>query len=269
MMDKINSLFSGVEIRKREQINSLMSDWRSEIAGKDRNEYFGEEDPLSYFSSDGFFPGYYNQKIKTLFIGREPRYMEGDYIEWMIKYYRENNDLGKTFTRNLLYIIQGIKSNGELEFEEVKVKTAAGIAKEMVRTKNYGFAFVNISKYANCRDDGGNADFCSINKFLEHSNLENRNFFREELEILDPDIIITGNLWETSIDHKYLYSCFGKIEWRKINDDIDGKVNVSSIIINGKSVKLLNTYHFSSRYSSKEYFYDPIMEIIFEKKDIL
>jgi hypothetical protein len=269
MTDKIISLFSGIEIQKREQINSLMSDWRSEIVSKDRSEYFKKEDPLSYFSSDGFFPGYYNQKIKVLFVGREPRYMDGDYIEWMIKYYRENNDLGKAFTRRLLFIVQGIKSNGELDFEEVKAETAIGIAKEMVSTNDYGFAFINISKYTNDTDGGGRADFYSINKFLEHSNLKNRNFFHEELEILDPDIIITGNLWEGHIEQNYLDLCFDKIEWEKINDDIDGKVNVSNIVLSGKSIKLLNTYAFADfTHSDKEYFYDPIMEIIFGEKDI-
>jgi hypothetical protein len=88
---------------------------------------------------------------------------------------------------------------------------------------------------------------------------------------LSPDIIITLNLWNDKIDQKYLDLCFGKIEWEKINDDIDGKVKVSNIIINNKSIKLLNTTkHFASPpYSdkySKEFFYDPIIEIIFGKK---
>jgi hypothetical protein len=64
MEDKILDLFSDIEIQKREQINSLMSDWRSEIASKDRGEYFEKEDPLSYFVSDGFFPGYFRQEKK-------------------------------------------------------------------------------------------------------------------------------------------------------------------------------------------------------------
>jgi hypothetical protein len=268
MTDNISSLFSGIEIQKRQKIISLMSNWRSEVAGKDKIELGGEYyDADSYFISDGFFPGYYNQKIRVLFIGRETRYMDdtGDYIESMIKYYKENMDHNqKAFTRHLLYIIQGIKGKGKLEFENLK--TANDYAKEMVKTNDYGFAYMNISKYTNCRDDGGNADFSLINRFLRDSNLENRNYFCEELEILNPDIIITGNLWEGHIDHKYLDLCFGKFEWNKINDDIDGKVNTGNIILNGKNIKLLNTYGFPSRYSDKEFYYDPIMEIIFKMK---
>ena len=262
MEDKIIGLFSGIEIQKREQINSLMSDWRSEIASKDRSEYFKKEDPLSYFVSDGFFPGYFGQEKKVLFIGREARYAAGDYIESSIKGDNEKNDHNKShFTRVMYYIVQGIKGNGKLEFENLK--KANDYAKEMVNTNDYGFAFMNISKYTNDTDEGANADFYMINKFLEHSNLEKRNYFREELEILDPDIIITMNLWDGHIDRKYLDLCFGKIEL----DINDGKVNFVNIILNNKNVKLLNTYAFSIRYSEHEYFYDPLMELIFRKED--
>jgi len=260
MNDEIEKLFEGIEIEKRKQINALMSDWRSEIASKDRSEYFEKEDPLSYFVSDGFFPGYYNQKIKVLFINRETRYMtdEGDYIECLIKYFKTN--FLQRIHRRLLYIIQGIKNNGKLKFEEVKMKKYIDIAKEMVHTNDYGFAYMNISKYSNCLDDP-KADYVLINKFLEHSNLGNRNYFREELEILNPDIIITGNLWVREINAEYLDLCFGKLAWQ----DIDGKINVSNIILNRKNIKLINTYAFADRHSDKEFFYDPIMETIFGK----
>jgi hypothetical protein len=272
MADGIGSLFSGVEIQKRNQIISLMSDWQSEIARKYTNEpdvkYWEGKDPLSYFISDGFFPGYYDQKIKVLFIGRETRYMdgEGDWVQHIIGYFKNKNPNQKSFTRRLLSIIQGIKSNGKLKFEDLE--TANSYAKKMVNTNDYGFAFMNMSKYTNCKDDGANADFDFVNKFLEDSNLENRNYFREELGILSPNIIITLNLWNGGIYQKYLDLCFGTIEWEKFNNDIDGKVNMSNIISNGKSIKLLNTYHLSSHYSDKEYFYNPVMELIFNEESI-
>jgi hypothetical protein len=206
MKDAIVSLFSGDEIQKRQQIAALMSDWKSEIASKDRSEYFGEEDPLSYFVSDGFFPGYFNQKTKVLFSGRETRYDEkSDWIQCRIDDYKNtNNQNNKGFTRNLLNIVQGIKGNGQIKFNDL-IKPN-DYAKELSDSNNYGFAFMNISKYANWKDDS-RADFDFINTFLEDSNLEKRNFFHEELEILDPDIIITMNLWDGNIDRKYLDLC--------------------------------------------------------------
>ena len=74
MVDGISSLFSGIEIQKRQQIVSLMSDWQDEIDRKYKNkpdpEYWEGEDPLEYFIADGFSPGYFNQKLKVLFIER-------------------------------------------------------------------------------------------------------------------------------------------------------------------------------------------------------
>jgi hypothetical protein len=268
MPDDISSRFLGIEIQKRQQIVSLMSDWQSEITRKYEiepdPEYWEGYPPISYFISDGFFPGYYNQKIKALFIGRETRHMadEGDWIKHTIKNYENDNKQNrKKFTRCLLYIIQGIKNKGKLKFENLK--TANDYAKEMASTNDYGFAFMNMSKYTNITGKS-DADYDFINKFLEDSNLEYRNYFREELEILSPDVIITLHLWNGGIDQRYLDLCFGKIEWEKTNDAIDGKVNMSNIVLNGKSIKLLDTYHFASRYPEKEYFYDPVMEILFK-----
>jgi hypothetical protein len=273
MVDGISSFFSGEEIQKRQQIVSLMSDWQDEIAHKYKNEpdeeYWEGENPLSYFIADGFFPGYYSQKTKVVFIERETRFMDeyGDWVQHMIKSFKNNNNHNqKSFTRHLLYIVQGIKNDGRYKFENLE--EANDYAKEIVDTNDYGFAFMNMSKYTNCTQSF-KADYDFINQFLEDSNLENRNYFREEIEILSPDVIITGNLWNGGIEQKYLDLCFGKVEWEKINNDIDSKVNVSNIVVNSKSVKILNAYHLADySHKDKEDFYDPIMEIIFNDKKI-
>lgn len=36
--------------------------------------------------------------------------------------------------------------------------------------------------------------------------------------------------------------------------------------LNGKTIKLINTYHFSARKSSYDCFYEPVMNILFSKK---
>jgi hypothetical protein len=172
MIDKISDLFSGIEIQKRKQIVSLMSAWLSGIERKYKaepdDELWAEGPPRSYFISDGFFPGYYNQKIKVLFIGRETRYMtdEGDAVLCTIKGYKEKKK-NTLFTKRMLYIIQGIKCNGKLEFEHLEETN--DYAKELVDAKEYGFAFMNISKYANELPDY-KADYPFINQFLEDSN---------------------------------------------------------------------------------------------------
>lgn len=77
----------------------------------------------------------------------------------------------------------------------------------MVQNNHYGFAIMNISKYSNYADNGATADFHLINQFLKDSDLRKRNFIREEITLLEPDIIIAANLWESKIckeSHNYM-----------------------------------------------------------------
>jgi len=270
MKDPIMKEFTGIEVEKRKEINSLMRDWKKSISSlevkikySDDNKNYLAED---YFASDGFFPGYYSQKPKVLFIAREARWMASveyhDYIATFIRiFFPRDNQNRSQFTRRLLYIVEGIKNKGTLKFE--KVKTADSIAKEMVGKNDYGYAVMNISKYSNDSKGGAVADKKLINSFLEHSHLEKRNFFQEELAILDPDVIITGNLWDGKIEQKYLDLCFG--EMKKI-DEIRGKAIVYEIRVSNKKIKLIDVYAFASRYSDKEYFYDPVMKLLFHER---
>jgi len=95
-----------------------------------------------------------------------------------------------TFYRRLLYLTYGIINKGKIAFEDLPY--ANEIAQNMIITKRFGFALMNISKYSNDRADGAKADVKLINQFLEDSNLEKRNlligtvisvFFRFLVEI--------------------------------------------------------------------------------------
>jgi hypothetical protein len=266
MKDSILNLFKDNELEKRMAINSLMRDWEKEVENNRNGSKAKKSD--CYFNADGFFPGYYNQKKKLVFVGREARWVASggysDYIANFINWFRKNDDHNqKSFTRHILYIAYGVKNNGTIEFKDVKRKTANGIAKEMVKNNDYGYAMINISKYSNEKDSGAVADINLINRFLEHSPLEKRNYFQEELAILEPDIITTGNLWDGKINKNYLDLCFGK---RKQLKDSDGIADLYEVNISGRKIELINTYAFSSRYSDKDFFYDPIMKLIFNTK---
>ena len=67
---------------------------------------------------------------------------------------------------------------------------------------------MQLSKYSNDSDEGSIRNVEMMNRFLEDSELGKRNFFMEELSLLDPDIIITANLWECGVNEKYLEQCF-------------------------------------------------------------
>jgi hypothetical protein len=264
-MDKISALFPSNEIEKRQKISILMDEWKKEVSKsmvlfrEDNKFYSGDK----YFVSDGFFPNYSNQKNKKiLFIGRETRELSGeDWIECTINAFKNDAIKFGSFWRRILYMTYGIKNNGMIKFEDVKRKTAKGIAKEMDRDKDYGFAIMNFSKYSNDCDDGAKADVVLINKFLEDSHLDKKNFLQEELEILDPNIIITANLWDRKIKNEYLEYMFKDIKF--ISND--GIAKLSTMKLNGKSIKIIDLYHFSRPgVGDQEYYYDPVMKLLFK-----
>jgi hypothetical protein len=230
---------------------------------------------ISILVRTAFFPGYYKQKNKVLFIGREARWITsvkftcGDYIATFLDWLENNNDHNqKGFTRRLLYIVQLIKSNGQIKFEELL--TANDYAKKMVETGDYGFAVMNISKYSNDAKDGANADKELIKQSLEDTDLRKRNYFQKQLELLEPDIVITANLWDGKISKQYLDLCFGNltriatISGRE--HDRRSRADLYIMTIKQKTVKVVDVYHFASRKQpEKDYYYTPIKKLLFPK----
>ena len=263
MKDNIIKYFPENEIENRKKILSLMADWNKEISKKGKIVFFDdnkEYSPGDYFYLDGFFPNYYNQDIMVLFIAREARGVSGlDFIGKSLTDFKNDAKInGSIFWRRVFYMLYGIRTRGKKDFFDIPYPY--DFVKEIDKNNNYGFAFMNISKYSNDREDGGKkADKELINQFLEDSNLDERNFFREELEILDPDVIITANLWDGKINEEYLKKCFNEIKSIK---SIEG-ANLSTMALNKKNVKLIDLYHFSMPGSDKDYYYDPVIKLLF------
>jgi hypothetical protein len=199
MQDKIENLFSGIELDKRRELVSLMSDWQKTVSVEE-NDCFG---------SDGFFPGYFETTPRLLFIAREPRYSD-DLISLTIEHF-QNEDVNDNdpFWRRILCMCHIIRNNGIIDGNI----TAGDIAKSMVQKNNFGFAYMNLSKY---RHDSGQHDPVLMNKFLKDSKLDKRNFLKEELEFLNPDIIITAYLWNGAIHQEEMDAYFGEIDFLKV-----------------------------------------------------
>ena len=125
---------------------------------------------------------------------------------------------------------------------------------------------MELSKYGNENSDSENCDKKLIEQFFEHSKLNVRNYFVEELTILDPDIIITANLWDisTKISNYILEFISKKMNVKIINEG--EKVYLRSIEINNKTIPIFNTYHFSSSKCVRCDFYEPIQEIFCSDK---
>jgi hypothetical protein len=264
MADGILRLFPPEEKDKRKEINALMKDWKAEIAEaivkqKDKQRSRRGAD---YFNSDGFFPHYFEQKQKVLFIGREARGHSGcDFLEDTINYYKDEDTDQKIFMRRILkmaYIIQ----NGVTKLSDIP--NADSVAKEMVKTKKYGFAFMNISKYSNDSPDGAKRNNSMINQFIEDSHLENRNFFTEELEILEPDIIITANLWD-GIKDEFMQLCFDENKIQRITALRRTHAELSTYTLNRRKIKLLDLYHFSNPGSDDEMYCQPVIDLLIKR----
>lgn len=255
MNDTIKNLFTGIEAEKRKQLLKLMQDW---------NETLPEEN--KGFGYDGFFPEYYSSIPRVLFMAREPR-SSGDLIKITIEdqfndYYKTYNECkGDHFWRRILCMYHIIRKNGELD-ENMTSDDIAKLAYDTAKSKDYGFAYMNLSKYSN---DSGRRDQHLMRKFFADSKLDRRNFLKEELELLDPDIIITAHLWDRAIPQITMDAYFGIADDLK-NKECAEEASLRNYKIKNKTVKLLDLYHFSNKPGFKpdmDFYLKPVSKLLF------
>ncbi len=231
------------------RLDALQTEWKRTCNYED-----------SEFVYDGFYPYYTKQKVKILFIGRENRGLDnecGSYVSQLYKAYKEKSIGGKSInaykTHSLqFYITYGLNNNAT---DWSEIPSAAELAEGFATERGISWAYMNLSKLSNTGEHSQVADWCLINNFCEATKEANeksgRNFWAEEINLLDPDLIIGMNLGS-------YYDCLGESEW----GDLFGSsaVRHRKITIGTKTYDLLDTYHFSARKSPKKDFYDPIVE---------
>ena len=238
-------------------INKLLADWKKVI--QKNNPALAE-----LFTLDGAFPGYASAFPKILFIGRESRFApNGDRISSDLAWFKTlNSDDGLgAYWRRIISMVYLIQAGGKCAPEQLP--DARDILARMKATGNYGFAIMNISKYLNTADDSGTSNFKLINQFLADSDLGSRNFIQEEITLLEPDIIITANLWDCGIKRKYIDMIFPPQSLSTPRFDRKKNACLQNFRLNGRTIKRLDTYHFSTPGNDQELFYDPIAELLF------
>lgn len=255
---------SKIEVEKKRLLDCLMADWKNVIKTKDKilfpddGKFYDAQD---YFYSDGFYPGYFSAEKKVLFIGREARYASGgDRVENDLEWFKNHSATSYNYWRRILYLAYGIKKNGTAEFENMPY--ANEIWNQMVKGKCFNFSIMNISKYSNDSEGGAVANSKLINRFLVDSELDKRNFIREEISLLEPDIIITANLWDGKIDENQLEKIFPTKDF-KLKKIIENSAFLYDFNFTGKKIQFIDVPHFSSIGSDKEKFFDPVMELLF------
>lgn len=235
------------EKEKLNELKILFKEWYDTVKKLETFRNYTENDLVF----DGFYPYYYSQNIKILFIGRESidlhgvNYIENLYAAYKNHYIDKQHINTNSFARRLMYVAYGILNNIPNWHD---VPYADQIANSFATKDGISFAFMNISKFSN---DGKKwqADWELIEKSYKDSTTKNKNLIRSEIDILNPDVIIAMNL-----DEK-IYS-FGELEVIQESDK-----NVHEYWVKGNKSKnylLLNSYHFTAFKNDLTTFYEPI-----------
>jgi hypothetical protein len=232
--------------------SAILNEWNRYIS--DKKIIDGYDSDL--FVADGFYPFYYSQKIKILFIAAECLGLAGcDYIECLYNAYKKNK-IGRKhinqhkFHNLMFYVTYGIENNF-MEWDDLPL--ASEMTNDFATKYGISFSFMELSKYSN-ESNSFQKDFTLMNNFIECSKNENINYWNEQIKILDPDVIITMKLkWyiENGILGETLV--------------IDNQKYPREYFLNlgNKKIKIIDTYHFAYwPKKSKNYFYDPILNIL-------
>ena len=212
------------------------------------------------FVKDGPFPEYFNQKTKVLFIGRELYGDRNEDYSRVAEYWdsaRRDMSSLRTFQSRLLYLAYGILHK-EYRYEEwLKMPEAGELNKIFGEDsskfeKTYSYAFMNASKILNTKTVNIGDTF---GDFINDKT--NLSFFIREIELLTPDIIVSGNLGDVGFIGSLMKSFRGKI---KKTDIALSNPNLCVYMLND-TIPWIDSWHFSARKENFEGFYQPVCEI--------
>ena len=210
------SFYPKDELEKRRQIEELQQRWELDK----RNENFVR---------DGFYPYYFHQPVRVLFIGRESYGMGGcDYLLTHYEVYRGDLSFNRrAFHRRIFYMLHAVLEGYE-KWDEVP--TAHDYARDFASDRHVSFAFMNISKISNETNKTA-TQWGVLRSFVERSSRE----IRQEIELLDPELIITANLTLCDILD----------EIKVVHCAEDNVLDVHTAKLNGRIIPIFNTYHWS------------------------
>ncbi|NAY91385.1 hypothetical protein GTQ34_05585 [Muricauda sp. JGD-17] len=192
---------------RTEQLNLLFENWEAEIP-----EYKGK------FIKDGINNEdlYTNAKTKMLFLTKEPnnpKQEAGDFRKWW------KEGLKYTFSHRLAEWSYGIL-NDFPEYEQTWHD------KEGFSSAIFYVAFMNIKKIGG----KGLSNYAEMERHL----LQNKDRLLRQIEIIEPDVIITGLTWK-----KLRNQLFDKVIWKHSGYNI--------AIGRYQNTKIIDFYHPSAR----------------------
>lgn len=252
MQHIVKPVYPNTEIYKLQELDNLFNEWYAATENTHLPAGYSADDLVF----DGFFPYYTSQKVKVLFLGRESRGISGcRYIDVLYNAYKNQKIGGQHinanfFHKRMFYITYGLNN----DFPKWKdIPPADDLSRNFGSSNGISFAFMNISKFSNENENTWNSNWELINTSYNLSKSSCSNFILKEIEILDPDIVITMNLREK-------LNILGEIK------EIEKTNKINTYIFNTKiktNILLLDTFHFSApRKDDVEDYYTPIGDAI-------
>jgi len=245
--------FPDAERGKRLELLELFDDWQEAM----RHALPPEKKSLAEdFVWDGFYPYFYEQPLKILYVGRESLGLaKCDYLDEILPAYRVDKKIGVTggakhlnsafYHARMLHIAHGVL-HGCKKWDDIP--WAERIGDTFAAAQGISFATMNLSKFSNESADEFSADWNLIRLSVDCSG----DFIKREVELLDPDVVITMNIGEF-LPH------FGVLECRSSGGPVDTYVLRSG----AKTSLLIDAWHFSAFGKSHvRDFYEPICSAI-------
>ena len=247
--------YPNFEQGKLRQINALMDEWKSALT----------EEEQKLFVPDGFYPYYFSKKPRILFVAKESTGMRGlAYIDTLFDCYRNEKYIGEKninqyrFHARMMYMAYGILNGDSTNEDFQNTPFASEIGNNFATERGISFAFINISKSSN--QNGTYAD----KRLIADSYNYGKEFIKREIEILEPDVIISANITDKISD------IFGKpnvLERVGGGNGEECDVCAQTIKVNSKDILLLDCWHFSyigGKNNGKkdfEHFYHPVCSL--------
>ena len=197
-----NIIYPDAEKLQLAKLEKLFGEWHQHFTANN-SELTKHDDEADGMVFDGFYPHYFSQKKRLLFVGWETVDMwNSNYIDALYRAYHSdpkrigNRNLDShKFTYRLLCIAYGIV-NGMPAWKDIP--DASEIADTVGEANGLSFAFMNISKMSN--QSGSTKANRSLIDTVFALSTQNHNFIREQVAILDPEIIITMNLRDEMVE---------------------------------------------------------------------
>lgn len=252
-----NLFYPDNEEPKLELLEGLLREWDQHFE-KNNSAFinFGTDGMVF----DGFFPYYFSQKFRILFIGQEA-YDRGrcNYIAQNYRWFSKEHGVGsghinrRKFESRMIKLAYGI-INESRPWNDIP--RASEIGSTFGKAGGLSFAFMNISKLSN--DSGSTkANWAQITTAYRLST-EGRNFIREEVAILEPDIVIGMCLGDDMLNNS-----LGPLEEFYKSE----AANVFRYENAGRQTLVIDTWHFSARLKRAETdYYVPVCSAIQRSK---